>query len=161
MIESGVIILKQTYKPNEIIPFPISMNVINSFQQAILMPLPTNHFYMYLEDLHNYEEALIIFGLHADISIYNRMVEEIDDGNYETCKQKAIEIFEDYITEDCNYRVDQTAESRMSYIMDNEMLQQSVNQDMSIKSDNKEALMKSTQRTSFYPPSSRKDITPS
>lgn len=107
MIESGVLILRQTYKPNDIVPFPISMNVITSFQQAIVMPLPTNHFYMYLEDLPNYEEALIIFGLHADISIYNKMVEEMDEPeSFEAAKQKAVEIFEDYITENCQFRVD-------------------------------------------------------
>ena len=107
MIESGVLILRQTYKPNDIVPFPISMNVITSFQQAIVMPLPTNHFYMYLEDLPNYEEALIIFGLHADISIYNKMVEEMDEPeSFDAAKQKAVEIFEDYITENCQFRVD-------------------------------------------------------
>lgn len=66
------------------------------------MPLPTNHFYMYLENLPNFEEALIVFGLHADISIYNKMVEEAEEeSKLEVCRIKAIEIFEDYIIEDC------------------------------------------------------------
>ena len=79
LFETGLRILYQTYKPNNIVPFPISSDVINSFQQAILMPLPTNHFYFYLENLPNFEEALIVFGLHADISIYNKMVEDAED----------------------------------------------------------------------------------
>lgn len=43
------------------------------------MPLPANHFYMYLESLPNYEESLIVFGLFGDISIYNKMVEDAED----------------------------------------------------------------------------------
>lgn len=71
------------------------------------MPLPANHFYMYLESLPNYEESLIVFGLFGDISIYNKMVEDAEDeSQLEACRIKAIEIFEDYIIEDCQYRVD-------------------------------------------------------
>ena len=104
------------------------------------MPLPTNHFYMHLEQLPNFEESLIVFGLHADISIYNKMVEDAEEeSDLEDCRIKAIEIFEDYIVEDCQYRVDINQEQgRMSSVIDNELLRDSVTQDMSIRSDTRD-----------------------
>lgn len=105
LFETGIRILHLSYKPSSsIMPFPISLDVINSFQQAILMPLSTNHFYLYLESLQNYEEALIIFGLHTDITLFNKMVEESAGGDMEECRIMAIQIFEDYIVEDCRFQ---------------------------------------------------------
>ena len=46
---------------------------------------------MYLENLPNFEESLIVFGLHADISIYNKMVEDAEEeSDLEDCRIKAI-----------------------------------------------------------------------
>jgi len=126
MFETGIHMLYKTYKPNEIIPFPINLDVINSFKLAIVMPLPTTHFYAYLESLLEYEEALIIFGLHADISMYNKMVEEEED--YEFCKEKAVEIFEDYIIDDCNYQIEQPV-MNPSMMYDDDLRDSNINDD--------------------------------
>jgi len=131
MFETGIHMLYKTYKPNEIIPFPINIDVINSFKLAIVMPLPTTHFYAYLESLLEYEEALIIFGLHADISMYNKMVEE--DDNYEDYKNKAVDIFEDYIIEDCNYQIEQPIASPSMMYDDEELRDSNINDDSPTK----------------------------
>lgn len=106
------------------------------------MPLPTNHFYSYLENLPNYEEGLIVFGLHADIIMYNKLVEDAEEeDDLEACRHKAIEIFEDYIIEDCQFRVDYNQDpGRLSTVVDNEMLRESLTQDISIRSDTKDML---------------------
>lgn len=62
-----------------------------------------NHFYQYLQNLEEYNEALIIFGLHADIRIYMRMYEEREFFTRENINHKAVQIFEDYIIEDCKW----------------------------------------------------------
>ena len=94
------------------------------------MPLPTNHFYLWLESLPLYEEGLVIFGLHTDISLYNKMVEEAAEGteeDHEQCRLHAIEIFEDYIVENCRFKVEEfnrnsnlqeDVTNRMSSLMD-------------------------------------------
>lgn len=67
------------------------------------MPTSMNHFYQYLQNLEEYNEALIIFGLHADIRIYMRMYEEREFFTRENINHKAVQIFEDYIIEDCKW----------------------------------------------------------
>jgi hypothetical protein len=62
-----------------------------------------NHFYQYLQNLEEYNEALIMFGLHADIRIYMRMYEEREFFTRENINHKAVQIFEDYIIEDCKW----------------------------------------------------------
>ena len=61
------------------------------------MPTSMTHFYQYLQNLPEYDEALIIFGLHADIRIYMRMYEQRDMFSKEQIHSKALQIFEDYI----------------------------------------------------------------
>jgi hypothetical protein len=53
--------------------------------------------------LEDFDEALIIFGLHADIRIYMRMYDEREFFSREMIHAKAVEIFEDYIVEDCKW----------------------------------------------------------
>ena len=103
MLETGLHVLQKTYKPNEIVPFPINEDVIRSFDLAIIMPTSMTHFYAYLENLYEFNEALIIFGLHADIRQYIKMVE---DGMHTDIElhEKAVEIFEEYIIEDCKWK---------------------------------------------------------
>jgi len=92
-----------TYRPNEIIPFPINEDCISNFVVAIIMPTSMTHFYQYLSNLEDFDEALIIFGLHADIRIYMRMYDEREFFNRDQIHSKAVQIFEDYIIEDCKW----------------------------------------------------------
>jgi hypothetical protein len=102
---SGVYTINMTYKPNEIIPFPINEDCISNFVVAIIMPTSMTHFYKYLENLKDYDEALIIFGLHADIRIYMRIYDEKEFFTRDQIHSKAVEIFEDYIIEDCKWKI--------------------------------------------------------
>lgn len=67
------------------------------------MPTSMTHFYQYLQNLPEYDEALIIFGLHADIRIYMRMYEQREMFTKEQIHSKALQIFEDYIIHDCKW----------------------------------------------------------
>lgn len=76
LMVTGLYTLVMTYRPNQIIPFPINEDCISNFVVAIIMPTSLTHFYQYLQNLEDFDEALIIFGLHADIRIYMRMHDE-------------------------------------------------------------------------------------
>ena len=77
------------------------------------MPLSVKHFYNWLEQQDDKHEALIIFGLHSEIRIYMQMCDDKEQ-NYgygeKEWKQaeakihaKALQIFEEYIIEDCTW----------------------------------------------------------
>jgi hypothetical protein len=71
--------LRESFSANAIIPFPINEECIKTLEMALLMPTSANYFYEYLETLCNSEktkDALVYFGLYADIRTYLRLVEE-------------------------------------------------------------------------------------
>lgn len=71
--------LRASYNPNSIIPFPINEECIKTLEMALLMPTSANYFYEYLETLCGSEkskDALVYFGLYADIRSYLRLLEE-------------------------------------------------------------------------------------
>lgn len=103
ILTTGLYTLVMTYRPNQIVPFPINEDCISNFVIAIIMPTSMTHFYQYLQNLTEFDEALIIFGLHADIRIYMRMYEERAFFTTDQIHQKAVQIFEDYIVEDCKW----------------------------------------------------------
>jgi hypothetical protein len=70
---------------------------------ALLMPTSANYFYNYLENYCVDKEALIYFGLYADIRSYVRMFE---DGEGEGLLRKhADQIFKDYIMFDREWNI--------------------------------------------------------
>lgn len=75
---TGIYLLWKTYQEDQIIPFPITEDCITNFEVAIIMPTSMTHFYSYLSRLRDCNEALIMFGLHADIRLYMRMVDQQD-----------------------------------------------------------------------------------
>ena len=107
LLITGANTLRNTFRPNQIIPFPINEDCISNFVVAIIMPTSMTHFYQYLQSLPDYDEALIIFGLHADIRIYMRMYEEREFFTRDQIHSKAVQIFEDYIIDDCKWKVQQ------------------------------------------------------
>ena len=95
---TAVIPIVRSYNPNSIIPFPINEECIKSLEMALLMPTSANYFYDYLENCCMNKDALIYFGLYADIRTYLRLHEE---GTSETLLRKHAElIFGDYINEE-------------------------------------------------------------
>jgi len=80
LIVTAILPIRRSYHPNSIIPFPINEECIKSLEMALLMPTSANYFYDYLENSCENKEALIYFGLYADIRTYIRLFEEGDDG---------------------------------------------------------------------------------
>jgi len=76
MWRSGYKTLEATYRPNDIMPYPITKECIHNFDLAIIMPTTTSHFYEFLQRHNNFKEALITFGIHSDIRIYMAMNDE-------------------------------------------------------------------------------------
>lgn len=69
-------ILEATYRPNDIMPYPITKECIENFDLAIIMPTTVSHFYEFLQRQKNFKEALIMFGIHSEIRIYMAMNDE-------------------------------------------------------------------------------------
>lgn len=76
LLVTAVIPIKKSYNPNSIIPFPINEECIKSLEMALLMPTSANYFYDYLENSCENKDALIYFGLYADIRTYLRLIED-------------------------------------------------------------------------------------
>jgi hypothetical protein len=71
--------LLASYSANAIIPFPINEECIKTLEMALLMPTSANYYYEYLETLCGSEknkDALVYFGLYADIRTYLRYLED-------------------------------------------------------------------------------------
>lgn len=94
--------LRESFSANAIIPFPINEECIKTLEMALLMPTSANYFYEYLETLCNSErtkDALVYFGLYADIRTYLRLVEEAGNGGV-TSDQPEIRAFAQQILVD-------------------------------------------------------------
>ncbi len=84
---TAILPIKRSYNPNSIIPFPINEECIKSLEMALLMPTSANYFYDYLENSCENKDALIYFGLYADIRTYLRLYEDGEDD--ETLRRQA------------------------------------------------------------------------
>mmetsp|Transcript_33121 Transcript_33121/g.32248 ORF Transcript_33121/g.32248 Transcript_33121/m.32248 type:complete len:170 (+) Transcript_33121:659-1168(+) len=95
---TAVIPLRQSYSPNTIIPFPLNEECIKSLEMALLMNTSANYFYCYLENYCMDKDALLYFGLYADLRSLMRMCEEGED---ETLVIKQADcLFKDYVIEE-------------------------------------------------------------
>jgi hypothetical protein len=94
---TAIIPIKKSYNPNSIIPFPINEECIKSLEMALLMPTSANYFYDFLENSCENKEALIYFGLYADIRTYLRLIE--DGESEDVLRKQAEQIFGDYINQ--------------------------------------------------------------
>ena len=95
---TAVMPLRASFNPNSIIPFPINEECIKTLEMALLMPTSANYFYEYLETLCGSEktkDALVYFGLYADIRTYLRLIEEKEDDPI--VRRHADQLFRDYI----------------------------------------------------------------
>lgn len=79
LVVTGILPIKQTYSPNSIIPFPINEECIKTLEMALLLPTSANFFYDYLENYCLDKDALLYFGMYADLRTYIRMCEERSD----------------------------------------------------------------------------------
>ena len=95
LIVTAIVPIKKSYNPNSIIPFPINEECIKSLEMALLMPTSANYFYDYLENSCENKDALIYFGLYADIRTYIRLFEEGEEES--AVRRQGEQIFRDYI----------------------------------------------------------------
>jgi hypothetical protein len=103
LISTGIIPIKRSYSPNSIIPFPINEECIKTLEMALLMPTSANYFYNYLENYCVDKDALIYFGLYADLRIYIRMCEE---GETEpNLRKQADTLYDDYILDNRQWNI--------------------------------------------------------
>lgn len=109
MLESGIRQIYKTYQPNEIVPYPLNEDCIYDFELASIHPTSFNYFYRYLDNLDDFWEPLIAFGLHSDILYYNNMIE--NECDLAEIHEKAVEIFEEYIIENCKWQLDAEAQA--------------------------------------------------
>lgn len=100
---SGYKYFRETYSPNDIMPYPITKECISNFDLAIIMPTTVSHFYEFLQRHQEFKEALIMFGLHSDIRVYMAMNDESEYYSNKEIHDQAVHIFEDYIVEDCKW----------------------------------------------------------
>lgn len=99
IVETGLRNIRRSYKPNEVAPYPLNNEAIRNFDLAVTKPASMKQFFNYLEALPDFREPLIMYGLHYDITEFNEMVAKGED--HKTLHAKAVEIFEQYIIEDC------------------------------------------------------------
>lgn len=104
--------IRSTSNANAIIPFPLNEECIKSLEMALLMPTSANYFYEYLENQCEDKDALLYFGLYADIRTYIRYVEE-DEGEA-LLRKHADTIYKDYLLPNRQWNI---------YIPDNIMLE--------------------------------------
>ena len=100
---SGVIPIRLSYKANSIIPFPLNEECIKTLEMALLMPTSANYFYNYLENFAEDRDALIYFGLYADIRQFLRMIE--DGENIVPLRKQADSIYRDYICDQREWKM--------------------------------------------------------
>ncbi|TNV86484.1 hypothetical protein FGO68_gene14214 [Halteria grandinella] len=107
LIVSAILPIRATYNPNSIIPFPINEECIKTLEMALLMPTSANYFYEYLETLCGSErnrDALVYFGLYADIRQYLREIEE--GGEEQMVRAHAQQLIDDYIGDKRQWEVE-------------------------------------------------------
>ena len=122
LLVTAIIPIKKSYNPNSIIPFPINEECIKSLEMALLMPTSANYFYDYLENSCDNKDALIYFGLYADIRTFLRLIE---DGEEEgVLRRQAEQIYFDYIGEGKQWDIEIPDEIHLelSRVFEGEML---------------------------------------
>lgn len=68
--------VRQTYQPNEIIPFPLNEEVINNMESAMSHTISADYFYNFLVNHLHDVNALSIFALYSDLRLYNILCDE-------------------------------------------------------------------------------------
>ena len=67
---TGYVPIRESYKPNKIIPFPLNETTIASVESAIQQPISSKYFYDFLvKDLKD-EKGLSLFALYTDLRRY-------------------------------------------------------------------------------------------
>lgn len=110
---TGILPLYHSYYPSMIAPYPVNFDCISNFELAFVMPLSVTHFYNWLEEQDDKHEALTIFGLHSEIRLYMQLCDDKEhkctygDNDWKQAERrihaKALQIFEEYIIEDCKW----------------------------------------------------------
>lgn len=95
--------LRQSYNPNAVTPFPLNEECIKSLEMALLVPTSADYFYNFLENQCEDKDALIYFGMYADLRTYLRMVEDYMDDK--VMMKQVDQIYSDYISEQREWNI--------------------------------------------------------
>lgn len=90
--------IRGTYKPNDIIPFPLNEEVINNVESAMTHTISADYFYNFLYiDLRDIN-SLSIYALYSDLRMFNIMCDS-KSYSYGEIRILTNQIFKDYILE--------------------------------------------------------------
>lgn len=67
--------IRKSFKPNPIIPFPLTQESIESLESALLMPTSCQTFYDFINDLGDLQ-GVTLMALYADIRVFKNLVSE-------------------------------------------------------------------------------------
>ena len=98
--------VRQSYKTNFIVPFPINDEMISELNSAMLMPISSKYFHDYLENELDDMQALSLFSLYVDLRIFYNMLGD-SNTKYKALKEQAKTIFNDYVVPNCVYDIPQ------------------------------------------------------
>ena len=88
--------VRDTYKPNDIIPFPLNEEVINNVESAMTHTISADYFYNFLYiDLRDIN-SLSIYALYSDLRMFNIMCDS-KSCSYGEIRVLTNQIFKDYI----------------------------------------------------------------
>jgi hypothetical protein len=93
----------KSYQPNRIIPFPLSQDLINELETALMMPTSSQTFYEFINDLGDIR-GITLMALYADLRLFLNMVS--DQAPDEELREQAMVIFKDYIIEGNTYEME-------------------------------------------------------
>lgn len=97
--------VRRTYEENFIVPFPINDELISNLQSAMLMPISSEYFHKFLEELDDVQ-ALSLFSLYVDLKIFYNLLAD-KSTSLRALQQQAHTIFVDYVMPKCVYSIPQ------------------------------------------------------
>ena len=65
--------LYKSYKPNPIVPFPLTQECIQQLESALLLPTSCQFFYEFISDWGDIQ-GITLMALYSDLRIYNSLV---------------------------------------------------------------------------------------
>jgi len=93
----------RTYYPSGVVPFPISQEVIEHVDSAMIMPIASQMFYEFLNDLSDIR-GMTLIAMYSDLRRYSNMIS--DHAPAEEIKKQAMTVYKDYIIKGNTYEMD-------------------------------------------------------
>ena len=95
--------IQKSYKPNQIIPFPLNQDCIESLESAMMMPASSQMFYEFINDLGDIR-GITLIALYADLRLYMNMCSDQISGD--EINKQALVVYHDYVIEGNIYEME-------------------------------------------------------